>query len=329
MASSLHPRLTFVIGISGNDMPDMNEGLGIKQAVNAVAGNITNLSSSDSKITNLDVFNRLSLYYIPDTYLLYMDGDTVQGTSSFTFNGTEAVVPSLTISDLTSGRVPYATTGGSLVDSDLYWNNTNKRLGVGVTTGTGTLTVSGAISCRVEANAFGAGAYAALIVGQGDAGGLYAVGRASGANAPFVGLSGFDWGSGAGYDAGRVLYFGGGAWDAPDATGIQFYTSATYTETVDTGIIRMAILNDGKITVNNTTADELFDVTGLCRAQTFTADGDVGSGTASTTRLTGVTDTPTTDPGWATSSTVNMNAPNGYLKLYVGTQAVTVPYWNT
>lgn len=40
-------------------------------------------------------------------------------------------------------------------------------------------------------------------------------------------------------------------------------------------------------------------------------------------------DTPTTDPGWASSSTVNMNAPDGYLRAYVGAQAVVIPYWNT
>ena len=41
------------------------------------------------------------------------------------------------------------------------------------------------------------------------------------------------------------------------------------------------------------------------------------------------TDTPTAEPGWATSSTVNMNAPDGYLKFKVGAQDVVVPYWNT
>lgn len=52
-------------------------------------------------------------------------------------------------------------------------------------------------------------------------------------------------------------------------------------------------------------------------------------GIADYNELTGVTDTPTADPGWATSSTADMNAPDGYIKMYVGTQAVVVPYWNT
>lgn len=61
----------------------------------------------------------------------------------------------------------------------------------------------------------------------------------------------------------------------------------------------------------------------------FIVEGDRGSGIANTLTLTGDTDTPTTDPGWTTSSTVDMGAPDGYLKVYSGTQAVTVPFWNT
>lgn len=57
-------------------------------------------------------------------------------------------------------------------------------------------------------------------------------------------------------------------------------------------------------------------------------DGD-NAGVAATNSVTGVTDTPTTDPGWASSDTVPMTAPNGYIKAYVGTQAVVIPYWNT
>lgn len=84
-----------------------------------------------------------------------------------------------------------------------------------------------------------------------------------------------------------------------------------------------------RIGISTNAPAELFDVDGLSRAQTFTADGDVGSGVASTVRVTGVTDTPTADPGWATSDTVAMTPPNGYIKAYVGTQAVVIPYWNT
>lgn len=64
------------------------------------------------------------------------------------------------------------------------------------------------------------------------------------------------------------------------------------------------------------------------QAGTLRLTADNG-GAKTTITVTGVTDTPTTDPGWTTSSTINMNAPNGYIKAYVGSQAVVIPYWNT
>ena len=54
-----------------------------------------------------------------------------------------------------------------------------------------------------------------------------------------------------------------------------------------------------------------------------------GGGVAATTTFTGVTDTPTADPGWASSSTIDMTVPDGYIKAYIGLQAVVIPYWNT
>lgn len=59
------------------------------------------------------------------------------------------------------------------------------------------------------------------------------------------------------------------------------------------------------------------------------ANGDTGAGVAAMNTFTGVTDTPTFNPGWSTSDTVPMTAPSGYIKGYVGTQAVTIPFWNT
>ena len=63
--------------------------------------------------------------------------------------------------------------------------------------------------------------------------------------------------------------------------------------------------------------------TGDMRSRQFIASGD-NSGTASTNTITGVTDTPTATLNWGTVGT-----PNGYIKAYVGTQAVVIPYWNT
>ena len=65
-----------------------------------------------------------------------------------------------------------------------------------------------------------------------------------------------------------------------------------------------------------------------CKVEQIRSDSDIG-GQASSNTITGVTDTPTVDPGWTTSSTVDMNAPDGYIKAYSGTQAVVIPFWNT
>ena len=79
-----------------------------------------------------------------------------------------------------------------------------------------------------------------------------------------------------------------------------------------------------------TTRTYVFDEKGVFEAPVgMRAGDDDGAGKASFNTLTGVTENPTTDPGWTTSSSVNMNAPDGYIKFYVGTQAVSVPYWNT
>jgi len=44
--------------------------------------------------------------------------------------------------------------------------------------------------------------------------------------------------------------------------------------------------------------------------------------------MTGVTTTPITDPGWLTSSTIDMNEPDGYLKFIVNGIRAAVPFWN-
>lgn len=60
------------------------------------------------------------------------------------------------------------------------------------------------------------------------------------------------------------------------------------------------------------------------RARQLIADGD-NAGIASTNALTGSTDTPTSGYNWDGTG----SSPNGYMKIYVGTQAAVIPYWNT
>lgn len=59
------------------------------------------------------------------------------------------------------------------------------------------------------------------------------------------------------------------------------------------------------------------------------AVGDNGSFSNPGVTLTGVTEVPTADPGWANSSTVNMTPPNVYVKFFVNGSAYSIPGWST
>jgi len=89
--------------------------------------------------------------------------------------------------------------------------------------------------------------------------------------------------------------------------------------------------NELKVERNGSSIGEWdeFDNFIISQALIAQADEGNGSGYAGANCYTGETDTPTTDPGWTSSSTVNMNAPDGYIKVWVGTQAAVIPYWNT
>lgn len=69
-----------------------------------------------------------------------------------------------------------------------------------------------------------------------DGGGAILGSRIDPANAPFFTFSPLDDGS-----TERTLYFGGGGWDTPDATHIEFWTAPAYTETTNTGVKRAEI----------------------------------------------------------------------------------------
>lgn len=141
------------------------------------------------------------------------------------------------------------TKGCILIDED------NLHLGLSCGAMTGKLSVDGAVHAQPETNAFGTtNIYTAFVIGElagSDAqnGGLYAIGRFVKTNEPFVCLCGWDFGSGVAQDQGRVMYYGGGGWGSPDATIHQFYTSATYTETPNTGVLRMVINADGTVDI--------------------------------------------------------------------------------
>jgi hypothetical protein len=68
-----------------------------------------------------------------------------------------------------------------------------------------------------------------------DNGGGVVIARDDKANTPFTGYYGWDNGTT------RHLYLGGGGWSQPDATNIRFYTAPSYSETNDTGTVKLRI----------------------------------------------------------------------------------------
>lgn len=121
-------------------------------------------------------------------------------------------------------------------------SNGNVGIGTDAQTGAGTLDVAGALRIQRETNAFGmSSAWPALILGQGQSGGLYAIGRSNSANEPFTGMSGFDSG------ATKLIYYGGGGWACPDAQRHQFYCDASYSETNNAGALRFSILSSAVV----------------------------------------------------------------------------------
>lgn len=106
----------------------------------------------------------------------------------------------------------------------------------------GTLRLAGGIEITRQPNAFGMTSNnAAFLMLPNDATGitaaLFAIGRANPANEPFVGFTGWD-----DPNVDRHLSFGGGGWEVPDATLIEFYVAPTYTETNDTGVVALEII---------------------------------------------------------------------------------------
>lgn len=147
-----------------------------------------------------------------------------------------------------------------------------------------------------------------------------------------------------------AVTLGSGGGNLTNAIGMQarVQNSSTSTITNATTMYVLQTLNTGGGAITNAYGLRIDDITvgdtlnyailtgagqvdfgGTMRSAGVIIDADPGAGVASTNTFTSVTDTPTTNPGWTTSSTVNMNAPDGYIKAYVGTQACVIPFWNT
>lgn len=138
-------------------------------------------------------------------------------------------------------------------------------------------------------SAFGFSLYTGIILGQGNGGALFGCGRLNSLTLhPFTGFTGYDFGS-IGSGQGRNLYFGGGQWDSPDANYVEFYTCPTYTETHDTGVLRMKIWHGGGINIGGTgvtVPGAALEITGgnltvgLAEGTTSSGKVHIGAGTA-------------------------------------------------
>lgn len=184
-----------------------------------------------------------------------------------------------------SGRAEIGLTGdddfhfkvspnGSTFYEAIEINKDNGNIGIkGATpeSGEGAVSIDGGISLKRKSGAFGSsGAYLSLLIGQGQRGGLYAIGRDDPANNPFTALSGWDSGSS------RLLYYGGGGWGVPDAMQHNFYTADTYDETNNAGVLRLYIKPDGTLRPGADNTYDLGEASGRWK-EIFSVNGTINT----------------------------------------------------
>lgn len=98
-------------------------------------------------------------------------------------------------------------------------------------------------------------------------------------------------------------------------------TGILIVEAADAGSIQLKTGGTLRATVQD---DGIVDVVGVLRAGGLRSDADPGAGLAGVATLTHTTDTPTASLTWT-----GVGAPNGYWKIYIGTQAYVIPIWVT
>lgn len=104
-------------------------------------------------------------------------------------------------------------------------------------------------------------------------GGLITGARKNNSHAPFAILGGYDTGTT------REIYLGGTGWAMPDATHINFATSSSYSETINTAQYRMRIFPNGNVTIGRGATDSTvglgvkLDVNGAVNASSMLVNG--------------------------------------------------------
>lgn len=110
----------------------------------------------------------------------------------------------------------------------------------------------------------------------------------------------------------RLIYIGGGSWTTPDATDINFYTAPTYTETDNTGLLRMYIDSSGRLIIgaNSASGSSLLQVNSDARINGLTVGRGTGGISVNTAVGSGALQANTTG---------SHNVANGYQTLYSNT----------
>lgn len=153
-------------------------------------------------------------------------------------------------------------------------------------------------------------------------GGLITGARKINSQAPFAILGGYDVGES------REIYLGGTNWQMPDATHIQFYTSPSYTEQLNTGVCRMRIFPSGNVTIGRGNTDSTvglevkLDVNGAVNASSILVNGtNISPIGQQTIWVPAGAMTPTTTNGAASGSTEL--ATNDVMVKYLAFDATT------
>ncbi|MEO9336026.1 DUF2793 domain-containing protein [Mesorhizobium sp. SB112] len=105
--------------------------------------------------------------------------------------------------------------------------------------------------------------YCSIVVSNGNAdnvakGGMVCGARYKLTNNPFVCFGSWD----VGPSGQRDVFFGGGGWDLPDATRLQFFTAPTNVEQNNTGLLRMVVTAAGNVGIGTAAPTARLQVAG-------------------------------------------------------------------
>ena len=221
----------------------------------AVDGTITNILGTNATITSATTTNFYS------TFLTALTGvfTNLTATNATTTNATTT---NLTIASLTEGSIPFIGTGGLVVEdnSNFFFDNTNKRLGIGTTTPASSLDIYGTDAIRIPVGT-SAQRPSTSLTGQI---------RYNNDTAQYEGYNGSAWiGLGGVIDIDQDTYIT--AEESSDEDYLRFYTAGTQRMTItDTGYVGIGTTSPyAKLSVVGQAVAEFFTATSTTLASTF------------------------------------------------------------